>query len=243
MRKKTKKISKHPHLQVSEIRQAILQYLKQKGSTTLQYVAKERGVTFEAVRQQMAILEREGWVRSQIDRQAKPKVGRPTRSYFLTPAGDHLFPKHYDLLASEVIGALVEELGPLALKKILSSLTEARVKQWAPLLEGKNLKQKLEALKGIYFEDDPYTQVTQAPDGIRLIEKNCPFLNVALKHPALCSLTVSLLTRLLGFQVLREERFQHGDARCVFRILTERPVDPKSFKFEFEENARKASRL
>jgi len=237
MKKKNKTISTPPKPQVSsEIRQAILEHLKQNGRATLQQLAKERKVTFEAVRQQMGILEREGWVRSELERPALRRVGRPTRSYFLTPAGDHLFPKHYDLLASEVIGTLAEHLGPAALKKILTALTEARVKQWAPLLQGKTLNQKIEALKGIYFEEDPYTDIETGPQGVKLIEKNCPFLNVAMKHPALCSLTVSLLTRLLGFRVVREERFQTGHPRCVFRVLTEKPVD-SNFRFEFEKTA------
>ena len=49
----------------------------------------------------------------------------------------------------------------------------------------------------------------------RLIERNCPFYNTAMRRPALCSVSVNALTRLLGVRVHREETFQNGDGRCV----------------------------
>jgi predicted ArsR family transcriptional regulator len=66
------------------------------------------------------------------------------------------------------------------------------------------------------------------------VENNCPFLNVAAQQPALCSVTVSTLTRLLGLQVTREERFQSGHGRCVFRVHTDKPVNTKGLKFHWE---------
>jgi predicted ArsR family transcriptional regulator len=224
-------------------RQEILLHLKKEGASSIQEIASQLGVTFEAIRQQILLLEREGWVQSQYTLRGKPKVGRPTRHYALTPAGDHLFPKHYDLLAGEVVKTLAAELGIKALRKILASLTEARVREWAPKLEGKTLEERIKALKGLYFSEDPFTSVESGPKGISLIERNCPFLNVALEHPALCSVTLSTLTRLLGFRVIRTERFQSGHGRCVFKVLTDRPVDPRRFRFEFEPEPQQKEQL
>jgi predicted ArsR family transcriptional regulator len=64
-----------------------------------------------------------------------------------------------------------------------------------------------------------------------LIEKNCPYLEVALKRPALCSVSVNVLARLLNAQVVREERFQEGHRRCVFRIKRG-TRGPKGFRLE-----------
>jgi predicted ArsR family transcriptional regulator len=68
-----------------------------------------------------------------------------------------------------------------------------------------------------------------------LVEKNCPFLNVATRRPALCSVTVSTLSRLLGQTVTREKRFQNGDGRCVFRVHLDQPLNPETFRFAFED--------
>jgi len=60
------------------------------------------------------------------------------------------------------------------------------------------------------------------------------FLKVALQQPALCSVTVSILTQLLGVKVVRVERFQSGHGRCVFHIYKKQPVSAKNLKFQFE---------
>ena len=54
---------------------------------------------------------------------------------------------------------------------------------------------------------------------VLLIERNCPFLDVANRRPALCSVTVNTLSRLLGRRVERVRTFQNGHGRCAFRIV------------------------
>ena len=70
--------------------------------------------------------------------------------------------------------------------------------------------------------------------GYRLVERNCPFLNTAMRRPALCSVSVNALTRLLGVRVEREEKFQNGDGRCVFRVHAAQPVDAANWAFALE---------
>ncbi len=216
------------------IRRAILLVLKQEGPTTMARLASETKVTKEAVRQQLVTLHREGWVQKDVLREAKARSGRPKVRYALTAAGDHVFPKAYDALAAELLETVGQHLGPEALRRLLSGFTESRVKKWKPLLEGKTLAEKLKRLKDLYLEKDPFTSLSETADGFKLVEGNCPFLNVASQQPALCSVTVSMLTQLLGVKVIREERFQSGHGRCVFHIYKKHPVNIKNPKFQFE---------
>lgn len=216
------------------MRRAILLYLKQDGPTTMSKLASRLKVTKEAVRQQLALLHKEGWLQKEVLREAKARSGRPTVRYMLTTAGDHVFPKAYDALAVELLETVGRQLGPDALRQLLSAFTENRVKKWQSLLEGKTLPEKLKALKELYLSKDPFTSVEEVPGGYRLVENNCPFLNVATQQPALCSVTVSMLTRLLGVQVVREERFQSGNGRCVFHVFADKPVNPKNSRFQWE---------
>lgn len=217
---------------LSETRRALLSIIKREGSSSIAELARELGVSYENVRQQVGQMRAEGWLEPRVERR---KTGRPTSRYRLTAAGEHLFPKYYDVLSVELIDAVAERFGGDGIRLVLEHLTDARVNEWAPRLEGLSLRQKVEALRGIYLEDDPFTSVEDGDDGaLRLVERNCPFLSVARERPALCSLTVSLLTRLLGYRVVREERFQAGHGRCVFRVLTDRPVSSGEFRFDFE---------
>jgi len=216
-------------------RNRLLGYLKQKGGATAAELARQLHITREGVRQQLQVLEREGWI-ARARRARKAHVGRPAITYEITTAGDHLFPKRYDNLSLNLVDAVAEQLGEKALITLLTALTDQQVEHWRPRLAGKSLAERLKALKGIYFEDDNHTSVQHDSRGYMLVERNCPFLNVALKRPRLCSVTVSTLTRLLGVRVVREERFQDGDRRCVFRVLADEPVDVRRFRFRLEED-------
>ena len=188
------------------------------------------------MRQQLLQLQRDGWIEAKIDRGSRGgKTGRPATRYTLTDAGDHLFPKKYDALNVVVIDALAEELGPEATLRVLRRISNDRVAATEPSLRGLSLAEKVDALKALYLDDDPYMQSEAAGGDFRLIERNCPFYNTAMRRPALCSVSVNALTKLLGVRVAREERFQHGDSRCVFHVYANEPIDPAKWEFRFEQ--------
>lgn len=216
-------------------RAEVLHELKNRGPLTPGEIARQLGTTREAVRQQLALLENDGWIRREGSRKSESQ-GRPSILYALTPAGDHLFPKRYDELSVRLVDTLAEQVGEEALHNVLAALTDSQVAQWESKLANKTLEERIEALKGFYFEQDPHTHVERDDKGWLLVERNCPFLNLALERPKLCSVTVSALTRLLGVQVSREAKFQQGDHRCAFRILADRPA-PRNYRFGFEEDS------
>ncbi|HYE58492.1 MAG TPA: hypothetical protein VD948_08295, partial [Rhodothermales bacterium] len=213
---------------LSEIRRTLLARLKHAGPATTAELAAFARVTYEAVRHQLTAMQADGLVAKRKE-PARRSAGRPTHRFVLTTAGDHLFNKRYDALTVELIDAVSSVLGKEALERLLARLTDERVRAWAPRLEGLSVEDRLVALREIYLDDDPFTAVETGEGGIRLVERNCPYLNVAAGRPALCSVTVSTLTRLLGARVVREERFQTGDGRCAFRVLTDQPVEPGTF--------------
>ena len=207
--------------------------LKQHGTATIARLADDLGLTGEAVRQQLLQLQREGWVEAAVPRGSAPvRTGRPATGYKLTEAGDHLFPKHYDALAVAVIDAVAEELGGDAALRVLARVCDERVAAAEPALQGLTLVQRVDALKSWYLADDPYMDVARDGDDLLLIERNCPFLNTAMRRPALCSVSVNALTRLLGVRVDRQEKFQNGDGRCVFRVHANEPVTDFAFTLE-----------
>lgn len=212
---------------------ALLHALKRAGSLTIRELAAGLGITYEAVRQQIAELVRAGWVTARRAPPAAsgatggtcgPRPGPASRQYRLSAAAEHLFPKHYDELSAELLQHLLERFGGTGLVGILARMTDARVARWAPLLEGLSLAEKLKALCSLYEDKDAYMEVEWKEGAPALIERNCPFYSVAQQHPAICSVSVNTLERLLGFRVVREQSFQAGDGRCVFRV---RPAEPR----------------
>lgn len=221
----------------TDIRRRILLFIKSRGWSSIQDVARHFRIGHEGARKQLARMETYGWVARRDAPGPAGARGRPKTAYAVSPAGEQLFPKAYDRLSISIISAMAEETGPETLRKVLSSLASRQVEAWKPALEGKSAREKLETLRGLYQEDDPFMSVEERDGDLILVERNCPFLSVALAHPALCSLSVITLERLLGLPVVREDRFQSGHGRCVFRVLRAGPPPAGGFQLESERSA------
>ncbi len=213
-------------------RQDILREIKWRGGASQTELAQALGLTREAVRLQIAQLEQSGLLVSEATDAHGP--GRPANRWVLTAAGEEAFPKFYDALTVNLLKTMGEKLGEEGLREVLTELTDRQVAAWQPRLDGKSLDKRIDALRGLYFDKDPFTSVERDHDGAMLIEHNCPYLSAAMDEPRLCSVTLSTMKRLLGVKVERTERFQHGDGRCVFRVRDDEPV-PKRFRFEWEK--------
>ena len=222
--------------QLPDSRRAILLSLKGQGPSTIAQLARPLRLTGEAVRQQLLQLQREGWIESRVARgDERGRTGRPATRYNLTEAGDHLFPKSYDLLNVAVIDAVAEEFGPDAAVRVLKRVCDDRVAMEEKTVQGLPLETRVEQLKGLYASADPYMTSERVDDGFLLIERNCPFFNTAMRRPALCSVSVNALTRLLGVRVERDETFQGGAGRCVFHIYANEPIDAARWEFKLED--------
>jgi predicted ArsR family transcriptional regulator len=219
--------------QQSDTRKAILMAIKQNGSDTISSLASKLNISNEGIRLQLVQLERDGLVKRQTARNTC-KGGRPAITIGLTVKGENLFPKIYDALTIEVMDTLGKQLGKNAVKKVLAAMTDVRVSEWEKQINGLNLDEKLSALKSLYMINDQFMDVDYYPEikTILIKERNCPFYDVAMQRPILCSVTVSTLTRLLGYQVVREKKFQNGDGCCTFLVKMDQPVEITSFSFE-----------
>src|ERR1700686_105996 len=222
--------------QLPDSRRAILLALKRQGPATIAQLAYKLQLTGETGRHQPLQLHREGWIESPVARgDERGRPGPPATRYNLTEAGDHLFPKSYDLLNVAVIDAVSEELGPDAAVRVLRRVCDDRVSMEGKTLQGMPLEAKVEALKGLYASADPYMTSERVEDGFLLVERNCPFFTTAMRRPALCSVSVNALTRLLGVRVERDETFQSGAGRCVFHVYANEPIDATKWEFTMED--------
>jgi predicted ArsR family transcriptional regulator len=221
-------------------RRAILLALKQAGHATIPELAATLSISTEAVRQQLGYLHREGWIVTDCgpdeDDDQIRTPGRPPADYCLSATADDLFPKRY----TELTLRFFDELP--GVEQALSAMTDERVEELAVAIPEQPLKERIEALRSIYLADDPYTDVERSERGYRLIERNCPYLQFAKERPLFCSTTVSTLRRLTNREVVREQRFQDGDGRCVFHIYLDAPVTGSRKERRFESEPAKDAR-
>ncbi|MCI0452219.1 MAG: MarR family transcriptional regulator [Candidatus Latescibacteria bacterium] len=219
---------------LSDTCRGMLVHLKENGGATIAELAARIGISDEGARQHLLRMERKGWIRRRETRPTGGRAGRPAAVYEVSPSGEAFFPKRYDELSIALADILVETQGNAALEAALERITDSWVDAWAPRLAGKSLDERLASLKDYYLPGDPFLTI-ERNGHVSLVEHNCPFLNVAMARPALCSITVNALTRLLGRRVYRHRKFQNGDGCCEFRV-TQQAVETKQHTFALEDS-------
>lgn len=196
-------------------RQAILDFLRRHHQASVKSLSHHLRLTATAVRQHVAILERDGLVESHVER---GRVGRPAVVFTLTPAGDDIYPKLYDDLANAVISEARELFGIEAQQRLLKNVASRFSRRYASRIDGQSRTERLETTARI-IADRGNVVDAEWSDGDYLIHKHtCPFWNVARENSAVCALDVEFVRQLAGADARLSSSLLRGDEACTFRI-------------------------
>ena len=190
-------------------RPALLDLLKIHGPTNVPRLAKLRGVNLNAVRQQLAMLQREGLVEVRVE---KARVGRPTQLYALTDKADALFPQAYGPLALTLLRQLREVDGEKKIDQMFDRRTKSLVAAYKKRLAGKSLGEKWQELARIRAEEGYMARV----EGKGLTEHHCPIAAIAKEFPQVCLFEKKLFEAVLGGPLDRTDHLASGGRACVY---------------------------
>lgn len=189
--------------------------MKQSGHEAAAQLAKGLNVSYEAVRKELAEMERAGLVSSRLE---KSKRGRPSRKWQFTVFGEHLFPKDYD----SILGSLLRILtGPSHSKAAVTVLEDLAMEKAEAMLALAKETGESDAILSLYGAADEYISVTTGPGRTEVTEKNCPILSIAREFPVVCSVSTNALSKTFGKRVVRTSKFQEGHGCCTFAVTEE----------------------
>ncbi|MFQ3582005.1 MAG: ArsR family transcriptional regulator [Chloracidobacterium sp.] len=211
---------------LKEHRNDIICLLKQHGEMTSEALAEALGLTRVSVRRHLEILERQGYVAYRVVTCGR---GRPGHHYSLTPQAAQLFPNSYDALACELLQTTRQCFGQEGVLRVISARAEQVLRHLAPQLEPLNFSARVAKLAEFLVERGYLADYEALPDGsFRLIERNCPTLNVAKVFSELCAQERQLYEALLGGKVVREQRIADGDGACAYRVFPPLMESPRA---------------
>ncbi len=197
-------------------RKLILEFLKRKGTATLDQLAQEVGVVPMTVRAHLAVLERDGLVTYEEER---GKIGRPRFVYFLTQRAQDEFPKSYDTLCNRILDALTEPPAVLSAPQIAEKVAETWAGERTELMKGKSLEERVRIMASIRTDEGAMASYAKTPDGFILDQCHCPASCVAQRHPDIvCAAEMSYIQRLLGVPVERVSWRLEGGKTCSYRV-------------------------
>jgi predicted ArsR family transcriptional regulator len=196
-------------------RRQIVNLLRQHGGMTAKDLAAELAITSVGVRRHLALLEQEGLARATLMRQ---KMGRPTYVYSLTEQAQDLFPKNYQVLATQLLDAVQETEGDNAVDSVFAARMGQLLRQYRPRMEGKDLAQRVQELAHIQEEAGYMAVWEKSGEDFLLKEQNCAIYRVACRFQQACHFEIELFRRLLDADVTRLEHQIKGERCCTYLV-------------------------
>ncbi len=186
--------------------------LLRRASRTVAELAQALGLTDNAVRAHLAVLERDGLVRQQGLRRGAFK---PAYAYDLTPEAERLFPQAYGPVLHQLLDVLAEQMRPEELEVLLRTVGHRLATGRTGPLGA--LQARLEVAVTVLNELGGLAELEER-EGVFVIRGySCPLAAAVPGHPAVCKLAEALLTEVVGMPV--RECCDRGERpRCQFEV-------------------------
>ena len=183
--------------------------LQEPQGVSVERLTGDLGVTPSAVRQHLALLERDGLVERASQQATR---GRPEQLYALTPLGREVFPRRYRHLAEGLIAELGETLGQRKLEGLMRRMGN---KSGKTVAAGENGRASLEATAGAMREIGYEAEINPG-DKSEIVAHNCVFHRLAARFPAVCAFDLAFLESATGSKVEHRECMVRGGNVCRF---------------------------
>jgi predicted ArsR family transcriptional regulator len=183
-----------------------------RGHRTVEELRIALGITDNAVRAHIAILESDGIVRQGA---TKPSGRRPAVLYELTEHAERSFSRAYMPVLTRLVDALSERMPTEDLELLLRDVGE-RLAREEQQLSG-NLRQRVEAAAEVLTGLGGLAEVHEVSDGFEIRGLSCPLADAVRSHPATCHAAQGLISELVRAPVI-ERCDKEGRPRCRFAI-------------------------
>ena len=188
--------------------------LLRRADRTVDELAQALDLTDNAVRAQLAVLERDGLVQQSGSRRSSSK---PASVYTLTSAAEELFAKAYGPVLRQLLEELTAHMPAEEVEALLRSTGRHLAALW-PRPRGA-LHTRVEAAVSVLNALGGLIELERR-NGTYLIQGySCPLAAVVPGHPEVCQLAESLLTELVGVSV--QECCNGSEAtQCCFVVAS-----------------------
>ncbi|MBY5413214.1 transcriptional regulator [Rhizobium leguminosarum] len=196
----------------------ILILIKTDGPQLAAAIGDALGISGEAARQQLSKMAEEGLVEPVTV--AAAGRGRPRQLWHLTASGNRQFPDGHAELTANLLGTLVEQLGPAALDTVISAREAETLQRYRQELgKAHDLASRVDALAGIRTREGYMANHWRQADGsFMLVENHCPICAAATACAGFCRSELETFRAVLGARVERSDHILAGARRCAYRI-------------------------
>jgi len=194
----------------------IVAELRRRKSASARDLAQSFGLSPNAVRQQLVVLERDGLV---AERSVRRGPTKPTYEFSLTPQAEELFPQQYGKLLAAVLREVRKQFGPKGVTSVFDGMAQRAVAKAKERLTAPDTEGKVAQLSEMLRENGVVADYSLIDGGVALHEHNCPYTQVVKEHPEVCSVIHHVLDETVGGHV-QTESLAVGGRECRFEVKT-----------------------
>jgi predicted ArsR family transcriptional regulator len=180
-------------------------------------LAAEFGLSPNAIRQQLVILERDGLVAGRSVRRGKTK---PTVEFSLTAEAEKVFPQHYDRMLNAVLREVRAAGGDVAVREIFTGMSRRASERLREKTAGQPIGERVAALTATLQESGVTANFEQTAAGFVIHEHNCPYSKTVGEHPEVCTVIHSIMHDVVSPAVTQTESLATGGTECRFEIVS-----------------------
>lgn len=194
--------------------------LLRKSGLTANEIAARLGHTHNAVRAQLAMLQRDGLVHEG----GMQKSGtRPAVIYELSPAADFILSRAYIPFVTHLVHVLGEQMSPRKLDAVMRTVGRRLAAEW-PRLRG-DLRQRVKGAAALLEELGAPNVVEKSEEGLVIRGYGCLLAAAVRGRPEVCRSIESLLAELVEVPV--RECCERGERpRCCFKVALDELAAP-----------------
>jgi len=193
----------------------IVTELRRRGSASATDLARSFGLSPNAVRQQLMVLERDGLVAETPVRRGPTK---PTYEFSLTPDADKLFPQAYDKMLTAVLRELRSQFGIEGVERVFDGLSRRAIERARHAVTATEPEQKVAQLTEMLQRSGVVAEYSLIDGGFALHEHNCPYSSAAKEHPEVCQVIHHVIDETIGGEHTQTESLAHGGKECCFEL-------------------------
>ncbi len=185
--------------------------LLRRGFGTVDELARELGLTDNAVRAHLSALERDGLVAQTGVRRG---VGKPAYAYALTPDAERFFPKRYGTILGVLIDVLSARLPAEAVAELVRDAGRRIV--GVPTAPTAPLRVRVEHGVALLDEMGGQADIEERDGGFVIRGRSCPLAEAVRESPDACCLAEAMLADAIGAPV--RQACDPAIPRCCFEV-------------------------
>ena len=184
------------------------------GSRSVNELAAALGLTDNAVRTQLLVLERDGLVHPSGTR---PGTRKPNITYDLTPGAGQFFPKMYGPILHQLLDVEAERLSKKKLEEIVRAVGQRLAADQRSSIRADKLEDRAAEAVTVLGEWGGACDCEKVDGKLVIRCFDCPLGVVVVGHPEVCLLLETMLAELLGVPVQQRCHTQPAP-QCYFEI-------------------------